>query len=57
VNVFIFAGILEDSVQAYTRNDHEKFKIIVQFDCRGLELIDFDFRVCTYELGVCYQVK
>jgi hypothetical protein len=52
VNVPIFTGILEDSVQAYTKADHENFKTIVVFDCRGVELVDFDFRVCNVKLHV-----
>jgi hypothetical protein len=55
VNVFIFAGILEDSIQVYTKNDHESFKTIALFDCRGLELIDFDFRVRNVKPGMWYQ--
>ncbi|XP_023716867.1 UPF0587 protein GA18326 isoform X2 [Cryptotermes secundus] len=37
-------SILEDSIQVYTKSDHENFKTIVLFDCRGVELVDFDFR-------------
>lgn len=47
-----FTGILEDSVQVYTKSDHENFKTIVLFDCRGVELVDFDFRVRIVKLGV-----
>ncbi|XP_021929448.1 UPF0587 protein C1orf123 isoform X2 [Zootermopsis nevadensis] len=37
-------SILEDSLQAYTKAENENFKTIVVFDCRGVELVDFDFR-------------
>jgi hypothetical protein len=57
VNVSFFTGVLEDSIQVYAKSDHENFKTIVLFDCRGVELIDFDFRVCNVKLGVQYQEK
>jgi hypothetical protein len=56
VNIPFFTGILEDSVQAYTKADHENFKTIVMFDCRGVELVDFDFRVCNFKLDVQYHI-
>ncbi|XP_069686945.1 UPF0587 protein CG4646 isoform X2 [Periplaneta americana] len=37
-------SILEDTIQPYTKADHEKFKTIVVFDCRGVELVDCEFR-------------
>jgi hypothetical protein len=57
VNVSFFTGILEDSILEYTKSDHENYKTIVLFDCRGVELTDFDFRVRNVELGVQYQEK
>jgi hypothetical protein len=47
-----FTGILEDSIKVYTKSDHENFKTIVVFDCRGVELTDFDFRVRNVKLDV-----
>nr|XP_039266822.1 CXXC motif containing zinc binding protein-like [Styela clava] len=37
-------SILEDRVQPYTFEDDLKSKVIVVFDCRGLEPVDFDLR-------------
>jgi hypothetical protein len=50
-----FTGILEDSIQEVTKSDHENFKTIVVFDCRGVELIDFNFGVRNITLDVGYQ--
>jgi hypothetical protein len=52
-----FAGILEDSIQSYTKDDNENFKTIVMFDCRGVELVDFDFRVRNFELDIKYHTN
>ncbi|XP_039266822.2 CXXC motif containing zinc binding protein-like [Styela clava] len=37
-------SIIEDRVQPYTSEDHLKSKVVVGFECRGLEPIDFDLR-------------
>jgi hypothetical protein len=55
MNIPFFTGILEDSVQPYTKDDHENFKTIVIFDCRGVELVDFDFRVRNFEFDMQYH--
>jgi hypothetical protein len=57
VNTSFFTGILEDSIQPYTTADHENFKTIVIFDCRGVELVDFDFRVRNFELDIQYHTN
>ena len=57
MNIPFFTGILEDSIQSYTKDDHENFKTIVMFDCRGVELVDFDFRVCNCELYKQYHTN
>jgi len=57
VKICFFTGILEDSVQPYTKDDHENFKTIVVFDCRGVELVDFDFRVRNFELDMQYHTN
>jgi len=36
--------ILSDSLKPYTKNDDEKFKAIVTFDCRGIEPVEFSPR-------------
>lgn len=36
--------ILKGSVGHYSQEDSNTFKTIAQFDCRGVELIDFSFR-------------
>ncbi|XP_062920305.1 CXXC motif containing zinc binding protein isoform X2 [Mobula hypostoma] len=33
--------ILKDTINPYNAEDSEKFKTIVQFECRGLEPVDF----------------
>lgn len=55
MKICFFTGILEDSIQPYTKDDHENFKTIVMFDCRGVELVDFDFRVRNFELDMHYH--
>jgi hypothetical protein len=57
VKIRFFTGILEDSVQPYTKDDHENFKTIVMFDCRGVELVDFDFRVRNFESDMQYHTN
>lgn len=36
--------ILKDTITSYTMEDSESFKVIVAFECRGVEPIDYDFR-------------
>ncbi|XP_061694264.1 CXXC motif containing zinc binding protein isoform X2 [Syngnathoides biaculeatus] len=38
---FFLADILEDTIAPYNAEDSEKFKTMVQFECRGLEPVDF----------------
>lgn len=33
--------ILSSTIKAYNAEDNEKFKTIVEFECRGLEPVDF----------------
>lgn len=37
-------SIIEDKVQPYQLDDDSKSKVIVGFECRGLEPVDFDLR-------------
>ncbi|KAJ8867001.1 hypothetical protein PR048_032863 [Dryococelus australis] len=36
--------VLQDTNSEYTKDDDERFKTIIVFDCRGVEPVDFDFR-------------
>lgn len=38
---FFFTDILKDTITPYNIEDSERFKTIVQFECRGLEPVDF----------------
>jgi len=42
--------ILKDTIKSYTIDDSESFKVVVAFECRGVEPIDYDFRSgwCVY---------
>ena len=53
VNIFInflmhVLGILEETIKDYTNSDSEKFKTVVVFDSRGIDLLDCEFRVCIF---------
>lgn len=43
--IYIFIDILRDLIKLYCDKDVGKFVIIVVFDCRGIELVDFFLRV------------
>ncbi|XP_074732120.1 CXXC motif containing zinc binding protein isoform X1 [Strix uralensis] len=39
--IFSFLDILSQTIKPYNAEDSEKFKTIVEFECRGLEPVDF----------------
>ncbi|KAF6108165.1 CXXC motif containing zinc binding protein [Phyllostomus discolor] len=39
--LFFVSEILSSSIRSYNAEDNEKFKTIVEFECRGLEPVDF----------------
>lgn len=43
--IYIFIDIIRDLIKLYCDKDVGKFVIIVVFDCRGIELVDFFLRV------------
>nr|XP_020013996.1 UPF0587 protein C1orf123 homolog isoform X3 [Castor canadensis] len=40
--------ILSSTIKSYNAEDHEKFKTIVEFECRGLEPVDFQPQVAGF---------
>ncbi|XP_045440574.1 CXXC motif containing zinc binding protein isoform X3 [Pipistrellus kuhlii] len=38
--------ILSSTIRSYNVEDNEKFKTIVEFECRGLEPVDFQPQMC-----------
>ncbi|XP_077681334.1 CXXC motif containing zinc binding protein isoform X2 [Eretmochelys imbricata] len=40
--------ILRDTIKPYNAEDSEKFKTVVEFECRGLEPVDFQPQTCIH---------
>jgi hypothetical protein len=46
----IFSEIIENSAKSYTQNHSGTFSPLIEFDCRGMELVDFEPRVRNIEI-------
>jgi len=51
----VLADIIRESLCAYCADDMPQFKTVVAFDCRGVELTDFEPRVCYFYIFDLYE--
>ena len=49
--VVLILDIIKDSIKPYVADSSSKFQTIAEFDCRGVEPLDFEARVRVHKLA------